>query len=107
MTGRGLGYCGGYGVPGYLNPVGRVGWGGGWGRGGWGYGFGGGGRGWRNMYYATGLPGWARYGTPAYPVPPAPAPTSEQELTVLKEQADYLRNQLDAISKRIDEIEQK
>ena len=56
MTGRAAGYCAGYPVPGFMNPIpgrgfGR-GFGGGWGRG----------RGWRNMYYATGLPGWARAG---------------------------------------------
>jgi len=59
MTGRGAGYCAGYDRPGFANP-----WVGGYG----GRGFGGGGRGWRNMYYATGLPGWARAGyAPAAP----------------------------------------
>jgi len=83
MTGRGAGYCAGYGVPGYANPMPGRGFGMGWGRGGgWG-----GGRGWRNMYYATGLPGWARYGyAPVWGAPPAAAygpygapPTPEQE----------------------------
>lgn len=48
MTGRAAGFCAGYPVPGYLNPMvpGR-GW---WGRG----------RGWG--FWATGLPGWARWG---------------------------------------------
>ena len=55
MTGRAAGYCAGYPVPGYMNPGPRLGLGMRWGRGG-------GGRGWRNMYYATGLPGWARFG---------------------------------------------
>jgi hypothetical protein len=52
MTGRGAGYCAGYPVPGYANPLvpGRGGRGGGrgWGRGmgrGWGWGFWGRGRG--------------------------------------------------------------
>lgn len=38
----------------------------------WGFGgcFGfGRGRGWRRMYYATGLPGWVRYGYPGWAVP--------------------------------------
>jgi hypothetical protein len=59
MTGRAAGFCAGYPVPGYMNPVG--------GRGYWGWGRGGGwGR--RNWYYATGLPGWQRagYGMPAW-----------------------------------------
>ncbi|MBC7248832.1 MAG: DUF5320 domain-containing protein [Anaerolineae bacterium] len=100
MTGRAAGYCAGYGVPGYANPIpGRgygMGWGGGWGRG-WR---------WRHWYYATGLPGWARFGyAPAYG-PYAP-PTREQEAEMLKEQAEWLKGQLDAISKRIAELEQE
>ena len=58
----------------------------------------GGGRVWRNMYYATGLPGWARG---AAPVTPAPA----RELTVLKQQAEHLGSALDSIRKRIQEVE--
>ena len=55
MTGRGAGFCAGYSMPGYANPISGRGWFG-FGRGrGW---FGrGGGRGWRHWYYATGLPG--------------------------------------------------
>jgi hypothetical protein len=52
------------------------------------------------MYYATGLPGWARTG---YGFPPPPAP--EQELSALKARAGWLQNQLDAINKRIEELE--
>ena len=59
----------------------------------------GGGRGRRNMYYATGLPGWARAGA----VPPVPA--VEQELADLKAQAGWLAGQLDAIQKRIEDFE--
>ena len=82
MTGRGAGYCGGHGMPGYANAV--PGYGLGMGRGAaWGRG-----RGWRNRYYATGLPGWARFGyAPAWGAPPieaygpyAAAPTKEQEM---------------------------
>jgi len=55
MTGRAAGYCAGYPVPGFMNPYGgRLGLGLGFGRGG--------GRGWRNWYWATGLPGWYRAG---------------------------------------------
>jgi hypothetical protein len=112
MTGRGAGYCAGFGVPGYANPVpGRgfgLGWGGGRGRG----------RRWRHWYYATGLPGWARFGyAPAWGAPPAwgppPAgaygpyaapPTREQETEFLRAQAEWLKEQLDAIGRRIEEL---
>lgn len=74
----------------------------GYGRGVWGGGRGaGGGRGWRNMYYATGLPAWAR---PGVVPPPPPAPAAEQEVADLKAQAARLAESLDAIQKRIDEI---
>jgi len=105
MTGRAAGYCAGYDVPGYANPIPGRGYGLGWGRG-WGGGWGRGWR-WRNWYYATGLPGWARFGyAPAYG-PYAPQPTREQEAEMLKQQAEWLRGQLDAISKRIAELEQE
>jgi hypothetical protein len=115
MTGRAAGYCGGYGEPGYANPIpGR-----GWGRGGWG----GGGRGWRhrNWYYATGVPGWARFGyAPAWGAPPAwgaappsgygpyaTPPAPEQEVEFLRQQAEWLKQQLDAIGQRIEELGQE
>ena len=107
MTGRGAGFCAGYGVPGYANPIPGRGFGLGWGRAG-------GGRGWRHWYYATGLPGWARYGwAPAWGAPPAAfgpyaaAPSREQEAQWLKAQADALKQQLDAISQRIAELEKE
>jgi len=79
---------------------------------GFGMGFGGGwGRGWRrrNWFYATGLPGWARFGyVPPEGVPSAyTAPIPEQELDALKQQAEYLKGQLDAISKRMSELEEE
>jgi len=111
MTGRGAGYCAGSGAPGYANPMPVRGFGMGWSRGGgWGRG-----RGWRHMYYATGLPGWARYGyAPAWGAPPAAAygpygapPTPEQETEFLKSQAEMLKEELEAISQRIAELEKK
>ncbi|MDO9542537.1 MAG: hypothetical protein Q7J98_09470 [Kiritimatiellia bacterium] len=79
MTGRAAGFCAGYGMPGYMNLIpgrgfrlrqgygGQVGMGFGRGRGFWGRGRGGG-RGWRNRFYATGVPGGAWTGMP-YGVP--------------------------------------
>jgi len=99
MTGRAAGYCAGYPVPGYVNPGPGFGPGMGWG-------WRGGGRGWRNMYYATGLPGWARFGYAAPEVvsPVYGAPTAEQEVGALKTQADLLQKQLDAINRRLEEL---
>jgi len=108
MTGRAAGYCAGYGVPGYMNPVGGRGFGAwGAGRGGWGR---------RNWFYATGVPGWQRaaVGMPAWGAPPAyappayaaaPAMTRQQELDALRGQAEYLEDALDGIRKRMAELE--
>lgn len=97
LTGRRAGYCAGYNVPGYANPAP-----------GFGYGFWGG-RGWRHWYYATGLPGWARAGyAPAWGAAPyqaPPAPTPEQEASLLKAQAENLRTALEQIEKRLADIE--
>ncbi|MCL6087978.1 MAG: DUF5320 domain-containing protein [Actinobacteria bacterium] len=115
MTGRAAGYCAGYLVPGFANPTGGRYFGGGRGA------FGGrGGRGYRNWYYATGLPGWYRYnvGMPAWgdmaqPYNPyissyaSPAATPDQEKEMLKEQADFLKQQLDDIGKRVQELEKE
>lgn len=111
MTGRAAGYCAGYPVAGFMNPVG--------GRGYWGWGRGGGGWGRRNWFYATGLTGWQRagLGTPAYGVPPVyptpyaapfgPAATRGQQLDALKGQAEYFEDALDGIRKRIEELDAK
>jgi uncharacterized protein DUF5320 len=103
LTGRGAGYCAGYNVPGYANPGFGGGFGMGRGRGGWG----GGGRGWRNQFYATGMPGWMRYGAaPAWGASPvAPVPGPEQEAEYLRAQAEQLQAELDAISERLSELE--
>lgn len=109
MTGRAAGYCAGYSVPGYMNTVPGGGfWG--WGRGG--------GRGRRNRFYATGLTGWQRaaLGLPAFwPAAVYPAPfawpfapatiSTEQELDLLKRQAEYFTNALEGTRKRIEQLE--
>jgi hypothetical protein len=112
MTGRAAGYCADHDAPGYTNPAPRLGFGMGWRRrgGGWG---------WRNWYYATGLPSWARgvpgwgpwgyapiWGRPqAYGSYAAP-PTPEQEAKYLKAQAEWLREQLDALNQRIEDLKE-
>jgi hypothetical protein len=104
MTGRAAGYCAGYAVPGYMNPItGR----------GFGFGFGrGGGRGRRNRFYATGLTGWQRaaYGGPfwggGYGYEPVPfSATPEQEMDALRKQSEYLEKTLADLNQRIQELE--
>ena len=101
-TGRGAGYCAGFGMPGSMNPV----------PGGAGFGFGRGramgcqwfgrGRGWRNWYRATGLPRWARTG---YGYPYAPSFTAKEETNLLREEAEFLKKQLEDIENRISTLE--
>ena len=110
MTGRAAGYCAGAPTPGYANPIPGRGF---QGRGG---GFGGGGRGRRNMYYATGAPGWARSNM-GYPVNGidaaniyrnvAPRMSPEQEIEFLKNQATYMQDNMNAVNERIKELENK
>ena len=84
-SGRGLGYCGGADAPGFDSRLN-------WGRGR------GGGFGWRHRFFATGRAGWD---LPRY----AP-PSREESLADLKADADWLKNQLEAVNKRIEEMEQ-
>jgi hypothetical protein len=105
-TGRGAGYCAGYDAPGCGIPGPGIGnraygygrrygresggrWSGGWGRGaGWG---------WRRRFYATGQPGWGWEGY-------GPA-TPQDEIAALKEDAEWLKSQLEAVNQRIAELE--
>jgi len=114
MTGRAAGFCAGYPVPGYMNPVGGRGYGG-WGRGFRGGGFGRGrGFGWAGAGY--GMPAWGggvspyAYGGAVNPyayggAPFAQAPTPENELTGLKQQAEYFQDALNEINKRMEQLE--
>jgi hypothetical protein len=97
----------------------------------------------RWMYYATGLPGWMRFGyspgwvgrsstglgpcatyltTGQWPMPTTPYPVgggwpsagfqpagygAVDELSMLKNQAELLRSQLEAITKRLEDMEQE
>ena len=93
MTGRGMGYCSGYPVPGFTNA-----------------GFGmRRGRGFRRMYYATGLPGWARDGAYSYGFAPYDGTgviSEADEKTALKNQADYLEKQLKEARERLKGFEE-
>jgi hypothetical protein len=88
-----------------MNPIG--------GRGYWGWGRGGGrGRGFgRGFGWARAGLGWPAWGAVAgypyapYSAPFAPTMTSEQELEGLKQQAEYFKDALDDISKRIEQLE--
>lgn len=103
MTGRGAGLCAGYAAPGFANFTPGRGFGG--------RGRGGGGRGWRHRFYATGLTGWQRagWGWPGFgwgsPAVDAPQATSrDQELNLLKQQAEGLAQTLEQIKERIAEL---
>ncbi len=91
MSGRGAGFCGGLGVPGYANPV-------------MGRGRGGRGRGLGRMFWAAGVPGWARLGWGALSYVFGP-PTPEVERETPCSQAEYFGNALEEIRKRIEELE--
>lgn len=93
MTGRAAGVCAGYPTPGYAHPVAGRGFGG-RGRGG--------GRGGRNWFYATGLPFWTRVAQGFFG-----APSAEQEREVLKQQSQCLQESLDAVNRRIADLEKE
>lgn len=67
----------------------------------------GGGRGRRNMYYATGLPGWARagYGYPAFGMGYMPDTPEKDESQMLKEEAGLLKQELEVIQERLAALE--
>jgi len=87
MTGRAAGFCAGFPVPGFLNPVPGLGWGRGWA--------------WRRW-------AWARpWGFPlAYPWGFGYAPVYDEK-EALKAWSGALRRQLEAIEKRLAELEGK
>lgn len=86
MTGGGRGFCA---YPGYAFGAGRPSFGG---RGFYGRG---GGRGWRNQYYATGLPRWQRWAFQGVPA------SAEDEKQMLRSEADFLRSRLQTLEERI------
>jgi hypothetical protein len=119
MTGRAAGFCAGYPVPGFMNPIpggfGGRGFGWGRGRGGWGRGFGRGRGRWFGGAPVYGAPYAAPYGAygapyaaPTYGAPfgvPYAQPNPQQETDALKGQAEYLEDALEGIRKRLAELE--
>ncbi len=65
-------------------------------------------RGYRHMYWATGLPGWRRPNVVGFQAnPPATSFTGSQEIDFLKNQAQTLKTELDAVNARLQEVEPK
>ncbi len=97
MTGRGTGFCSGMDFFRNANAVPRGGFGMGPGRG-IGFQRAHGGRGWRNQYYATGMPGWMRSG-------PNAEPASPDDKNALKQRSQILQAELEAIQKQLDDMD--
>ena len=91
-TGRAMGICAGFKVPGYANPGSRRGFGMGLGRGG---------RMGRGRGFGRGF-GFNGAGGP-YPAPQNL--TADQELEALKGQADYFEDSLKETKQRIEELQ--
>ncbi|NLJ85039.1 MAG: DUF5320 domain-containing protein [Firmicutes bacterium] len=100
MTGRGAGYCAGYPVPGFANPIGGRGFGRAFGRG-WGRGMGRGGS-YQRGFYGGPTIGWAS----AYPRPVGFDEADPQaEAAMLRETANVLEAELKEVKKRLAELE--
>jgi len=107
MTGRAAGYCAGYAVPGYMNPIGGYGGGRGRGRGrGWGRGFG------RGRYAIP--PPAVVQATYPQTTPVVQPQSPEQEVTALEnyqkqlevEKSD-LEQEMGGVKARIEELKTK
>ncbi|MBN1938456.1 MAG: DUF5320 domain-containing protein [Candidatus Aminicenantes bacterium] len=98
MTGRAAGSCAGYGMPGFMNPAFGRGRGPGFGRG---LGFGRGG-GFRGRFYTAGAPGWTRF---AGYTAPYVKPDPEMERQALRNEAADLQAELEAVKKRLSDLE--
>ena len=103
MTGRQAGYCAGCNMPGFVNNAGRRGTGMGF-RHGANLGGRGGGFRRRNRFFATGVPDRAQFGSFAASSQQA---DPEMEKQALQRQTDLLQSEMNAIKKRIDELNAK
>ena len=94
-TGRGMGPCSAFVVPGYMNPGGY--WGRGYARRGWG------GRGGRGFRWSLALP--EVY--PVYPTYYQPNISAESEKEYLNRQIELLEDRLQWLKKRVDDVEEQ
>lgn len=103
MTGRKAGFCAGFNVPGYMNPVAGGGFGFGFRRGG-GRGYG---RGYGRCYFANQFAYYnqAPVNTFAYPQANPVQSNPDSEKVYLKNQAEYLQGELEAIKSRLNDLE--
>ena len=93
MTGRGLGYCAGYGIPGFAHGGGGRGFGGrgmGRGRGG----------GWRHGFHGMGRGRW-------WGMVPSGASDPAQERELLQREQSFLKSQMEQIQERLEELGEK
>ena len=105
MTGRAAGYCAGYPVPGFMNPI--PGYGRGFGRG-FGRGYGRGWRGYQPQYpyvYAPQQYPPQQYAYPQQMYPPAPPQSPEGELAAIKEYKKGLEAEKADLERETSEIE--
>ncbi len=96
LTGRGMGFCASA-SPGWRQGFRPT-------RGGGAYGWGG--RGWRHVYYATGLPGWARGGVWG-PRGGGFAWSAEDEYNDLRDYAAGLEEELRATRERLEALKRE
>ncbi|MBN2426348.1 MAG: DUF5320 domain-containing protein [Calditrichaceae bacterium] len=97
MTGRASGYCAGYPGPGYINLSS-----------GWGFGFGRGRRGRGNWFLGAGRGWWPQtvYGYPYHRDYLYKTEISkEDEIELLKRQADQMQKMLSEVNRRMQELE--
>jgi hypothetical protein len=107
MTGRGVGYCAGFGVPGYMNNVGGRGFGMDFGRGACfgGRGGRGGGFGFRNRFHQRIAQSLETFG--GIFAAPYQSYDPETEKQFLNNQTEILQKEIDAIKKRLDDLNAK
>jgi len=104
-TGRGLGFCSGYGQPGYMSSAPTAGFGGGrgFGRGGQGFGNGRGFGGGRS--FGGGFAGGWNAGPYEAAVVPPPAYSKENEKGYLENEISYMKSHLGTLEERLKTIQ--
>ena len=113
MTGRAAGYCAGYPVPGFMNPIPGYGLGMAWRRGfggGFGRGFG------RGFRFRAMLPRPIAPITPQQVVPvqqqyptiqPIPQLTAEDEKALLEQDKEAIKQEMEILKQELEEIEKR